>query len=88
MRSLPLSAAAAPPWSLRESKRFFVNNFLSPSALVPTYRLSRSLAGGDRVAPREPWTFEIEKLYKEMYSTLYAYALRVLKNSALAEEAS
>lgn len=39
------------------------------------------------MAPREPWTFEIEKLYKEMYSTLYAYALRVLKNSALAEEA-
>lgn len=39
------------------------------------------------MAPSEPWKFEIEKLYKEMYPALYAYALRVLKNPALAEEA-
>lgn len=39
------------------------------------------------MAPNELWKSEIEKLYKEMYPALYTYALRVLKNSALAEEA-
>lgn len=39
------------------------------------------------MAPSEPWKFEIEKLYKEMYPALYAYALYVLKDPALAEEA-
>lgn len=39
------------------------------------------------MAPSELWKSEIEKLYKEMYPALYAYALRILKNPALAEEA-
>lgn len=39
------------------------------------------------MAPSEPWKSEIERLYKEMYPALYAYALRVLQNPALAEEA-
>lgn len=39
------------------------------------------------MAPNELWKSEIEKLYKEMYPALYAYALRVLKNPTLAEEA-
>lgn len=52
-----------------------------------TRHFSRTQAGGDWVAPSEPWKLEIEKLYKEMYPALYTYALRVLKNPALAEEA-
>ena len=35
----------------------------------------------------EPWKSEIENLYKEMYPALYAYALRILEDHALAEEA-
>lgn len=39
------------------------------------------------MAPNEPWKSEIETLYKQMYRALYAYALRVLQNPVLAEEA-
>lgn len=35
----------------------------------------------------EPWKETVEKLYKEMYPALHAYALRVMEDSALAEEA-
>lgn len=35
----------------------------------------------------EPWKETVEKLYKEMYPALHAYARRVLEDSALAEEA-
>lgn len=35
----------------------------------------------------EPWRETVEKLYKEMYPALHAYARRVLEDSALAEEA-
>jgi DNA-directed RNA polymerase specialized sigma24 family protein len=33
-----------------------------------------------------PWETEVEQLYKEMYPALHIYALRVLGESALAEE--
>ena len=36
----------------------------------------------------EPWQSDLEQMYREMYPTLYAYALRILKDHALAEEAS
>lgn len=39
------------------------------------------------MAPSEPWKSEMEALYKKMYPALYAYALRVLQNPTLAEEA-
>ncbi len=35
----------------------------------------------------EPWQSDLEQMYQEMYPTLYAYALRILKDHALAEEA-
>ena len=35
----------------------------------------------------ELWQSDLEQMYQEMYPTLYAYALRILKNHALAEEA-
>ena len=35
----------------------------------------------------EPWQSDLEEMYREMYPTLYAYALRILKDHALAEEA-
>ncbi|MBD5153020.1 MAG: sigma-70 family RNA polymerase sigma factor [Oscillibacter sp.] len=35
----------------------------------------------------EPWETSIERLYKEMYPALYAYAKRILDDPALAEEA-
>ena len=35
----------------------------------------------------EPWQSDLEQIYREMYPTLYAYALRILKDHALAEEA-
>lgn len=35
----------------------------------------------------EPWDKTVEKLYKEMYPVLNTYAIRVLKDSNLAEEA-
>lgn len=35
----------------------------------------------------KPWQSDLEQIYREMYPTLYAYALRILKNHALAEEA-
>ena len=35
----------------------------------------------------EPWQSDLEQMYREMYPTLYAYALRILKDHALAEEA-
>lgn len=35
----------------------------------------------------EPWETSVERLYKEMYPVLYAYAKRILDNSGLAEEA-
>lgn len=36
---------------------------------------------------RSPWEVTVEQLYKEMYSVLHLYALRVLGEPALAEEA-
>lgn len=39
------------------------------------------------MASSEPWKSKMETLYKEMYPALYAYALHVLQNPALAEEA-
>lgn len=36
---------------------------------------------------RRPWESTVEQLYKEMYPALHVYALRILGNSALAEEA-
>ncbi len=44
-------------------------------------------AGGEAVKGGEPWKAAVEKLYKEMYSALHAYALRVLEDDALAQEA-
>lgn len=44
-------------------------------------------AGGDRVGSNEPWQSDLEEMYREMYPTLYAYALRILKDHTLAEEA-
>lgn len=35
----------------------------------------------------EPWKDAVEKLYKDMYPALHAYARRVLEDGALAEEA-
>ena len=35
----------------------------------------------------EPWKTAVEKLYKEMYPALHVYALRILGDEALAEEA-
>ena len=35
----------------------------------------------------EPWQSDLEEMYREMYPTLYAYALRILKDHTLAEEA-
>lgn len=35
----------------------------------------------------EPWKAEVEKLYKETYPVLHIYAMRILKDDALAEEA-
>lgn len=35
----------------------------------------------------EPWKESVEKLYKEMYPVLHVYALRVMEDAALAEEA-
>lgn len=35
----------------------------------------------------EPWQSDLEQMYREMYPTLYAYALRILKDHTLAEEA-
>ena len=35
----------------------------------------------------EPWQSDLEEMYREMYPTLCAYALRILKDHALAEEA-
>lgn len=35
----------------------------------------------------EPWQSDLEQMYREMYPTLYVYALRILKDHALAEEA-
>lgn len=35
----------------------------------------------------EPWKAEVEQLYKEMYPALHIYALRILADNALAEEA-
>lgn len=37
--------------------------------------------------PSEPWKESVEKLYKEMYPALHAYAQRVMEDPALAEEA-
>ncbi len=39
------------------------------------------------MSPNEPWQSDLEQMYREMYPTLYAYALRILKDRALAEEA-
>jgi len=39
------------------------------------------------VSSSEPWQSDLEQMYREMYPTLYAYALRILKDHALAEEA-
>ena len=36
---------------------------------------------------REGWEAPVEQLYKEMYPALHTYALRILKDHALAEEA-
>lgn len=36
---------------------------------------------------REPWEKALEKLYKEMYPALHVYAMRILEDSALGEEA-
>lgn len=44
-------------------------------------------AGGEQVEQAEPWKAAVEQLYKEMYPALHLYALRVLKDEALAEEA-
>ena len=44
-------------------------------------------AGGESVRRCEPWKEAVEKLYKEMYPALRAYALRVMEDVALAEEA-
>lgn len=44
-------------------------------------------AGGEAVKGGEPWKAAVEKLYKEMYPALHAYALRVLEDDALAQEA-
>ena len=35
----------------------------------------------------EPWQSDLEQMYREVYQTIYAYALRILKDHALAEEA-
>ena len=35
----------------------------------------------------EPWKTAVEKLYKEMYPALHVYALRILGDDTLAEEA-
>lgn len=35
----------------------------------------------------EPWESTVERFYKEMYPALHIYALRILENNALAEEA-
>lgn len=39
------------------------------------------------MAHREPWESAVEQLYKNMYPALHGYALRILKDAALAEEA-
>lgn len=44
-------------------------------------------AGGESVRRCEPWKEAVEKLYKEMYPALRVYALRVMEDAALAEEA-
>lgn len=44
-------------------------------------------AGGEGVKRNEPWKESVEKLYKEMYPVLHVYALRVMEDAALAEEA-
>lgn len=36
---------------------------------------------------RRPWESTVEQLYKDMYPVLHVYALRILGDSALAEEA-
>ena len=36
---------------------------------------------------KEPWEIALEKLYKEMYPALHVYAMRILEDSALGEEA-
>ena len=43
--------------------------------------------GGERVEQTEPWKAAVEKLYKEMYPALRVYALRILEDEAMAEEA-
>ena len=36
---------------------------------------------------REPWEKALEKLYREMYPALHVYAVRILQDSAMGEEA-
>lgn len=45
------------------------------------------LADDKAEACAEPWDKAVEKLYKEMYSVLCTYALRILDDNDLAEEA-
>ena len=35
----------------------------------------------------QAWEAPVEQMYKEMYPALYVYALRILEDAALAEEA-
>lgn len=45
------------------------------------------MAEGKLMKRIEPWEEAVEKLYKEMYPVLYVYAMRILKDSDMAEEA-
>ena len=43
--------------------------------------------GGGLVKRGEPWKAALEQLYKETYPALQVYAMRILRNDAMAEEA-
>ncbi len=49
--------------------------------------MSTDLAKDKAVKIGESWDEAVEKLYKEMYPALYAYAMRILEDGGLAEEA-
>ena len=72
-----------------ETKKSAGLPFECPRAARPRHNKqeSQQAAGGERVKRGEPWKAEVEQLYKEMYPALHIYALRILADDALAEEA-
>ena len=44
-------------------------------------------AGGEQVEREGPWKAAVEELYREMYPALHVYALRIMGDEGLAEEA-